>query len=328
MRAVLSQVLSVLFEKAIRMGLRDEQWGVIVNPYSGKRELRKDWARIYRMLKFAEIRFCEQMTAYPGHAVEIARSLVDTGVRHILVVGGDGTMNEVVNGVFSSSLVDKSSVSIALIPYGTGNDWARFWGLADKRHDLSARLIERRKVMVDVGRLRYSHDGKECNRYFINDASVGLSATVVKTTNRLKKYLGGHSWVYTLSLLLSVCLYRSVRMKVVADNSAIEKEMFTVTVGNGCYTGGGFKQTPAAVPYDGLFDINAIERPTFMSIIKGLGFLFRGDIDKHPCSNNYVAKRARIESSTALLAETDGIMLPECTEYDIEIIPSAIGMYV
>lgn len=310
------------------MGLRDEQWGVIVNPYSGKRELQKDWVRIYRLLKYAEIRFFEQMTAYPGHAVEIARSLVDSGVRHILVVGGDGTMNEVVNGIFTSSLTDKSSVSLALIPYGTGNDWARFWGLADKGHNLSSRLFERRKVMVDVGRVRYWHDGKMCERYFINDASVGLSATVVKTTNRLKKYLGGRGWVYTLSLLVSVCLYRSVRMKVVTGDSSIEKEMFTVTVGNGCYTGGGIKQTPAAVPYDGLFQINAIERPTFIRILEALRFLFRGEIDKHPCAHIYVSDNVHIGASAALLAETDGIMLPEATDYAIDIIPSAIGMCV
>ena len=72
--------------------IRGELWGVIVNPYSGKRQLAKDWIKIYRLLKKADIRFDEQLTAYPGHATEIAKNMVEHGYKHLLVVGGDGTI--------------------------------------------------------------------------------------------------------------------------------------------------------------------------------------------------------------------------------------------
>lgn len=105
-----------------------ENWGVIVNPVAGKRHLRKEWINIYRTLKRAAIHFSVQSTEYPGHAILLTRDLLKNGFRRILIIGGDGTVNEVVNGIFTSGITDTDQVTIALIPYGTGNDWARYWG--------------------------------------------------------------------------------------------------------------------------------------------------------------------------------------------------------
>ena len=170
--------------------LRDEKWAVILNPKAGKQRLRRDWAKMYRTLKRAEIEFQVWTTEYAGHAIEIARHLVERGFRNLLVVGGDGTLNEVVNGIYTSNIEDKNQVSIALIPYGTGNDWARYWGLHKSKRKLSDRFYERNRVKVDIGRLTYYEDGEERTRYFINGLGVGLDGQVCKTTDHMKHLYG------------------------------------------------------------------------------------------------------------------------------------------
>lgn len=309
------------------MNYESHKWAVIINPKAGKQRLRRDWVKMYRTLKRAEIEFQVWTTEYAGHATEIARHLVERGFRNILLVGGDGTINEAVNGIYTSNIEDKTSVSIALIPYGTGNDWARQWGLYKSKRKLSDRLYERHKVPVDLGCLTYYVDGEERKRYFLNGMGVGFDAQVCQVTDRMKRIYGGHSWVYTLSLLIAVFKWKPIQMQLIYDDDAIEDEVFTIAVGNGCYSGGGLKQVPAD-PTDGLFHTNMIPRPTFKIIVTALSYLFRGELWNHPACKMKTTKRFKIKNRQSFLIETDGIMLEGHGPYTAEIIPSALNMIV
>ncbi len=312
------------------MTIRDEHWGVIVNPYAGTKKLKRDRVEIFQLMKRAEIRFLEQTTEYAGHATEIARTLVNKGFNHLLIIGGDGTINEVINGIYSSDVEDKSGISIAVIPYGTGNDWARYWGLLKRdRRKLSTQLFKRDKVMVDIGKVSYIGDnGKDQCRYFINGAGFGFDAKVANITNKLKKYLGGSSWTYTLSVFMAVFSYKSTPMKILCDDGGYSGEVFTMAIGNGCYSGGGLKQVPEADPRDGLFHVTAIEKPTFIKILYGLKDLLRGDLDKHPCAHTFVTSGITIQQKEELIFETDGVLLPAKRDVKLDVIHHAIGMYV
>ena len=208
----------------------NSKWAVIINPKAGKKRLRRDWVKMYRTLKRAEIEFQVWTTEYAGHAIEIARHLVERGYRNLLIVGGDGTINEVVNGIYMSHIEDKNQVSIALFPYGTGNDWARYWGLYKSKRKMSERFYERNRVKVDLGCITYYVDGEERKRYFLNGLGVGFDAQVCQVTDRMKRIYGGHSWVYTLSLLIAVFKWKPTKMQLVYDDEAIEDDVFTIAV--------------------------------------------------------------------------------------------------
>ena len=305
----------------------NKKWAVIINPKAGKRRLRRDWIKMYRALKRAEVEFQVWTTEYAGHAIEIARHLVERGFRNLLLIGGDGTVNEVVNGIYTSDIEDKSSVSIALIPYGTGNDWARYWGLYKSKRKISDRFYNCNRVKVDLGCLTYYVDDEERKRYFLNGMGVGFDAEVCQVTDRMKRIYGGHSWVYTLSLLIAVFKWKPTSMQLIYDDDSIESDVFTIAVGNGCYSGGGLKQVPAD-PTDGIFHTNMIPRPTFKIIITALSYLFRGELWNHPACTMKTTKRFKIKNNTSLLIETDGIMLEGNGPYTAEIIPSALNMIV
>jgi diacylglycerol kinase (ATP) len=239
----------------------------------------------------------------------------------------DGTINEVFNGIYTSNIEDKSSVSLALIPYGTGNDWARYWGLYKSKRKMSERFYERNRVKVDIGCITYHVDGEERKRYFLNGMGVGFDAEVCQVTDRMKRIYGGHSWVYTLSLLMAVFKWKPTSMQLIYDDDSIESDVFTIAVGNGCYSGGGLKQVPAD-PTDGIFHTNMIPRPTFKIIITALSYLFRGELWNHPACTMKTTKRFKIKNRQSLLIETDGIMIDGHGPYTAEIIPSALNMIV
>ncbi len=311
------------------MSLRNERWGIIVNPYSGKRQLKKDWTNIYYLLKRAEINFSEQLTAYAGHAVEIAKNMVEAGFRYLLVVGGDGTLNEVVNGIYTSSISDKSAVTLALIPYGTGNDWARYWGISRKYAKLKDLLFQRKSTLIDIGKITYqSNDNQPITRYFINASGIGFDGTVVRITNKLKQFLGGSAWVYSLAVFLTIFKLKVHKMRLTGDDKSIERSFFTLAIGNGCYSGGGLKQVPDANPTDGLLHITALEGPKLSQIPSAIKLLFSGRLPEHVCAHSFVTKRFDMEFDKKIHAETDGVEITVKAPATIEIVPQALRMII
>ena len=309
--------------------IRGELWGVIVNPYSGKRQLSKDWIHIYRLLKKADIRFDEQLTAYPGHATEIARTMVEHGYKHLLIVGGDGTLNEVVNGIYMSNSEHKSEVTIALVPYGTGNDWARYWNITRNYRQLARHLFQRKHVIVDIAEMSYiAADDTIEKRYFINAAGMGFDGTVVKITNFIKGFLGGSSWVYSLAVFIALFKLKAYPMRLIGDDKALDGEFITVAIGNACYSGGGLKQTPDAIPTDGLLHVTALEPIKLGDIISGLIHLFKGKLPEYKRAHSFVTKRFVVETPENIYAETDGILIEAKSPYTIEIIPKALKMLI
>ena len=304
----------------------NNKWGVIVNPHSGNKKVPKQWNTIHPLLHEmdTEIHF----TKAPAHATELTKELVENGCRKIIVVGGDGTVSEVVNGIYLSNIEDKNQVTVALIPCGTGNDWGRFWGI-DRNFEKAVQYINNGKTQViDIGRCSYKMAGVPTEQYFINGAGGGFDATVVQVTTRLKAFLGGHKWVYSLSLLLSVFFFRAKRMTIGYNGEEIQQKIFTFSIGNGCYTGGGIKQNPNALPYDGLFDAIVVSKPSFLQIIKGIALVFKGRIAEHPCVTSFQSTGITIAGDKKIPMELDGIDIRGDGEYHIQIVPNALRMVV
>ena len=116
--------------------------GIVINPRSGKTAYRMQRLYLFRLLKKNRQPFAYKVTKYAGHAIELARELVEKGYDQILILGGDGTLSEVINGIMTAkvSAEDRKKVQFGLMPRGTGNDWARFWKL-DKNYKRSLKLF-------------------------------------------------------------------------------------------------------------------------------------------------------------------------------------------
>ncbi|NCA78626.1 MAG: diacylglycerol kinase family lipid kinase [Sphingobacteriia bacterium] len=311
------------------INIKEEMWGVIVNPHSGKKRLGRDWSHVYALFKEANIKFTAQLTAYPGHAIEIAKNMVDNGYKHFFIVGGDGTLDEVVNGIYQAEIPDKSDITIALIPLGTGNDWARFWGITkDNYKAISGKLLIRKRQPVDLGKISYIRNNEIQTEYFVNQAGIGFDGLVIKLTNKYKRFLGGNAWAYSLSILMSVFMYKSTLMQVYDDSKRIFEHIFSIAIGNGCYSGGGLKQTPDAIPTDGLFHVSVIKKPTFLQIIKGLKYLFKEEITKLNFVETFVCSKITIESPEKVFSEKDGLMIPGQGPFTAEIVHNGIKMLI
>lgn len=308
----------------------ETKWCAILNPYSGSRRLKKDLKQINAVLETLPCSVEQHITQYKGHAIVLAQEAMERGVYNILVFGGDGTMNEVVNGVMSSSLADTSCVTLALVPYGTGNDWARYWQLQRGRKWLkeSLRVIcsgERR--MVDVGSVTVAGH----KSYFINSLGAGFDAVVLRYASWIKNHLVGGAWTYVLALFLTLLGYRSKRMQVHCDGmSLIDGErMFTLSLGNGCYTGGGLKQTPKANPTDGKLTCIFVRTLRLKHVPKAASYLFAGKFDAHSRVMSFEAEREVVLSSPhPIEMEIDGVQLPLTHKAEVAIAAQAIGFMI
>src|ERR1035437_5519359 len=193
------------------MEITPQHWAIIINPKSGKKKFRQQRKYLFLTLKHSGILFDYRETKFVGHATKIAKLFAEKKYLNFLVVGGDGTMSEVINGIFSADIEHTGSIKIALIPRGTGNDWGRFWGLTrDYNHSIDI-FLKGNTQSIDIGKVEYKLEGESQTRFFINSVGLGLDAEVVNITYRLKKYLGSHSFLYTIALLGAVLTYQSGR---------------------------------------------------------------------------------------------------------------------
>ncbi len=305
-----------------------EHWAIIINPKSGKQKFRQQRKYLFLTLKHAGIHFDYRVTKFAGHATKIAKLFAERQFKNFIVLGGDGTMSEVINGIFSADISDTRSIKIALIPRGTGNDWARFWGLTTNSKQSVDVLINGKSQPIDIGKVNFELEGEKQTHYFINSVGFGLDAAVVNITHQLKKFVGSHSFLYTVALLGAVFTYRAHHVKIRSKEKDLTESMFTMNVANGCYSGGGMKQTPNALPYDGLLDVMLAKKPTFFDIISALRMLFNGKLLEHPVIESFQTQHLIVECDKNALMEADGIVVNGSSPYEITILPSAIQMIV
>jgi len=305
-----------------------QHWAIIINPKSGKRKFRQQSKYLFLTLKNAGIEYEYRVTKFAGHAIKIARLFAEKKYQNFMVLGGDGTLSEVINGIFSANIEVTNSLKIALIPRGTGNDWGRFWGLTRDYKLSLAVFLKGNLQFIDIGKVDFELEGEEQTHFFINSLGLGLDATVVNITHTLKRYVDSHSFLYTIALFLAVFTYRANKIKIRSTDRNMDENMFTMNVANGCYSGGGLKQTPNALPNDGLLDVMMAKKPTFIDIIGALHLFFKGKLHEHPIIESFQTQSLMIQCHKHALMEADGIVVNGTSPYTISIIPNAIQMIV
>ena len=302
-----------------------EQWLVIVNPNAGSGKGKKDWDKISNLLNKHKLPFMVKFTASKGHAIKLSKEGIEAGFRKIITVGGDGTLNEIVNGVFLNEGCLTTDISLAMIPVGTGNDWGRMFGISHDYDTAIGIISDNKQMKHDVGLVSYYNGPEKSSRYFINIAGLGFESMVVRRTNIQKEKGRTGKTIYFYNLLASLLSYKNTRAEVYLDGRRIESNIFSMNVGNGRYCGGGMRQTPDARPDDGIFDVTIINGMGKLEIIKNLKILYDGTILSHPKIEGYKCKNIKVTSDLTIYAESDGESLGH-TPLEFSIIPSGINI--
>jgi len=300
------------------------EWFVIVNPNAGKRKGQHDWLTIARLLGEAGIDFLNVFTEHRDHANLLARKYIEKGFRKIIVVGGDGTLNEVVNGILTQNHIPSSEVILAMIPVGTGNDWCRMYKIPNDYKGAIAHIAKGNQFLQDAGKVSYYTSlGQEKIRYFINMAGMGFDALVAKKTNLQKEEGKFGSFSYFINIFSSLFSYKSARTTIVLDDKSISQDIFSMSVGICQFNGGGMKQAPNAKPDDGLFDLTIIRPIGKFKVIRNVAKLFDGSFTRLPEVSTYTSSRIIIKSIIPIYIETDGESLGH-TPFEFEIIPRSL----
>ncbi len=256
-------------------------WGLIVNPNAGSGKCKKNWPTIQKLTKRAKIEFDAEFTEKKGHAIELTKEFIEKGYRKLIVVGGDGTLNEVVNGIFYQKHIDPKEFTLGMIPVGTGNDWCRTFHVPTKYIDAIKMIRDEKTVVQDIGRINF-HNNEFPERFFANVAGIGFDANVAHAANKLKDQGKGNALSYMLILLKTLLKYNSKSMELDIGEHQFKERMFSIGIGIGKYNGGGMKQLPNAIANDGLLDITIIKKISKWTVVKELKGLYDGSFINHP----------------------------------------------
>lgn len=298
-------------------------WLAIVNPAAGRRDRGAGWRAVERALRDAEVAFDAIATTRPGHATEVAVQAVRDGRRRLIAVGGDGSVNEVVQGVMDAGLADTREVTLALAPHGTGNDWARSIAMPLDPRGIARTIAAGRTMLHDVGAIDFPAEPGAPRRWFINVAGAGYDADV---TARVPRPVPT-AFTYLRIALEGLATYRSPEFRIQADGRAIEGRLLLAFVANARYCGNRMHVAPTASMDDGLLDVLSVDELSLLQVLPKLAKLYRGRILGDPAVRHLRAARVRIETDPPVIVQADGQVLPK-TPAEFSVMRQAIRVVI
>jgi diacylglycerol kinase (ATP) len=294
----------------------------LVNPASAAGSTGRRWPEIAQRAATLGLEGDSLVSEEPGQLTQLARDAVATGAELLVVVGGDGSVHEVVNGI-----ADAPNVELAIVPRGTGWDFARAFAIPRRLDDAIATALGGRVREIDLGRARFrTWAGGEGDAYFANVGSAGISGAIARRTNETSKALGGKVSYYWATLAVFV-RWRTGTMRVTVGDERREGRMIDVVVANGRYIAGGMMLCPEAEPDDGTFDVLLIGDVTKRDLLFVLPKTYRGRHLPHPRLEVLRGAAVTVDADDPLPIELDGEQ-PGTTPARFEIVPRALRIRV
>ena len=297
---------------------------LIVNPIAGAGGTGRKWPQIMRLLKSMGLHFEHDLTEEPGHAIELAKAAAKKGYEMVVSVGGDGTINEVVNGLYDAGNI--GDVMLGIISTGAGNDYIRTVGIPYRHEEACQLLMHPRKLVVDLGVVEHVNSGRIVKRLFVNFAGLGFDAEVVKATTRRFKALGSTP-SYLMGLLITFLFYKNREVSLKLDGKVEKRKVCTILMSNGKYGGGGMLTVPNADPTDGLLDVLIIDDLSKADLLRSLPRVYKGTHLTHP---KVIVRRAReveIQPHQKMSLQVDGELLGEAPA-SFRILPAALNVVI
>ena len=307
---------------------------VIVNPKSASGSTREKWSLTASEFRAHFGPFTVAFTKSQGDGINIAEAAARAGRKFIIACGGDGTINEVANGILRSG----EDVELGVLPSGTGGDFRRTLGLPTTNREAAAALRDGKSKLMDVGKATFvDHSGETVSRYFLNVSSVGLAADIIKRVKSAKVF----NWLpidsvrgkanFAVSTLQEVLDLDPHFVRVRFDDSD-EHSLQTIAfcIANSRYFGGGMMIAPDAKINDGLLDVVNIGDISTAKIIVNALTLYRGTHNRLNEVNSTLAKKIEVSAAdpgSTIFLETDG-ELPGKLPVTYEVVPDALRVRV
>lgn len=311
---------------------------VIVNPHAGRNAVKRAWPAVRAVLEEAEIDHTVTITQRAGEATDAARRAIDDGRRYVVVVGGDGTVHEAVNGLMGADGPLDPETILGLVPAGSGCDFAKTFGITNDPVPAAQALItEGIWGKLDLGRVRFrAPDGSEAVRWFCNVAEAGIGASVVVSAARMPRLLGGLA--YRLAAFGAVARYKPQSANISmngmrargrqGDMGPIEHEatVTMVVVANCQFFGGGLRVAPRAIPSDAMLDV-LIGEGSKGDAIRALRKMPTGTHVPDKTILEYLASHIEIDGPEPIPIEADGEPLGT-TPARFEVVPAQISLKI
>lgn len=269
---------------------------IIANPASANGATGLRWSGIEAHLRTEGLKFGVQFTEAPGHATELAKQAAEAGVGTLVCAGGDGTLNEVVNGLMAVD--EPRRPALAIIPCGTGTDFARGLNLPRELDGVAAMLKAGRTQSIDVGAVSFARAGQALSRHFINIAGLGFDGEVSDVVNRQGKRGGSAAYFFTVFKVLAGYQNKRARVTLMEPEGServLDGEFNLIAVCNGRYFGGGMLVSPHSDPFDGLFHVIVIKAMGRGEFAMNFPKVYRGTHLSHPKVSEYRASEVRID---------------------------------
>jgi diacylglycerol kinase (ATP) len=297
---------------------------VIVNPAAGAGKTAKKWPMIMSLLKSLGLEFGHDITEAPGHAIELTKSAVQKGYELVVSVGGDGTIHEVVNGLYAAG--GTTDVAVGIINTGTGADYIRTIGVPRRYKEACECLLSDNRRTVDLGVIEYRNGGQAKKRLFVNFAGLGFDAEVVRATTEKFKAMGDVP-SYLMGLFSTLFSYQNRDVSIEVDGELGERKICTVLLNNGRYVGGGMLSAPNADPGDGFFDLVIIDDIGKPDLILSLPRIYKGTHLTHPKVTLMRARKVEIKPAVRMAVQADGELLGEAPAR-FSIMPAALKVVI
>jgi len=286
----------------------------------------RQWPQIEGLAKARIGSFRFHLTTGPGDATRLARQALLRGAEVIVCVGGDGTLNEVINGLMDGHGPVEPRVRLGLIPNGTGCDLVKTVPIPKEINGALDLILEGHVLPIDLGRVTYrERRGRTACRYFHNVTSIGLGGEVADRVNRTTRALGGFL-SFLWATLISLLLYDKKRVRLKVDDGLEETAVaWTIAVANGQFQGGGMWIAPGARIADGLFHVTVVGDLGLPEVFRNLPKLYNGKILEVEKVSSFSARKIEVDSDQRVLLEVDGEQ-PGQLPATIEMAPAALNL--
>ena len=292
---------------------------MIVNPQAGRGAIGRALPRIKEVVEQEELEYDIVETTAPGHAQDLAREAVQSGILFVVAVGGDGTVHEVVNGLMGDEGPLVPEVVLGIVPSGSGSDFIKTFGLPTVPEE-AARNLAGKNVWgaLDIPRMRYrNNDGKEVSRWFVNIAEAGIGAHVVVSAAKMPRRFGGRA--YRLAALRAIVAYkpqvahldfngrkgRGVRPDTPLEPGKHDGTITMIVVANCQFYGGGLRVAPRAIPSDGMLDV-LVGEGTKRDALRALKKMPMGEHVPSKIFSEFLVDRLTLDGPEPMLLEADG----------------------
>lgn len=289
-----------------------KDWFIIMNPVAGGGKAKKYWPEMEQLFLSNGFKFELALTNDKGHAIELARQAILSGYKKIIAIGGDGTNNEVVNGIFSQTEISTHNILYTLIPVGTGNDWIKTYNISKNFRQWIPLIKNLKTKKQDLGLVSYYSNGDKKERYFVNVAGMAYDGYIGKVSTE-KKGPVVSKFIYLSLIVSQLFKYKNRKAAVIFNGKEFESEFYSINVGICKYSGGGMQLVPHAIPDDGLLALTYDTGVSKLGVITMTPRLFIGSIDKHKKVKTHQVKMVRVEAreKRSTYLEVDGEFLGE-----------------